>query len=524
MSETIYRKYRPLHFADLVGQRHVRITLEHALERQRVASAYLFSGPRGIGKTTVARILARAVNCTARGKKTEPCDQCPSCLAILGNKSLDVIEIDAASQTGVDNVRENIIQNARAVPSLSAKKVFIIDEVHMLSLPSFNALLKLLEEPPAHAMFILATTEPQKVPDTVISRTQRFDFRLIPFADMVARLKLLAQREKRRLSDDVAERIARLAAGSLRDAESTFGQLLSLGKTDIDAELADLVLPRSDSAVIIAIMTALIQRQAVAAVGAFHTFCGDGGDIGFLANDLVRHARALMLIKVDATQAAQLTNEFDPSTLSELTALAATVELNHLVYMTEELILAQRRLYQAVIQELPLEIAFIKICDRPTIRPITGEKNSPSPAATTIPTAIPPGPSNKRSMGKLTLAVVHEAWGKLHQVISRTQPSLALSIKQAEVVDWADGQLSIRVPFKLHADRMTSGKHKAMLEDQLSELCGAPVRLAVTHDPQATVTLPIKPVVNLAPVSHPQSVTPVTGDLWDQVVASFPKE
>lgn len=262
MADTLYRKYRPQTFADLAGQRHIRVTLEHALANKRVAHAYLFTGPRGVGKTTVARILARAVNCLERGESSEPCNHCANCQAIISNRALDLMEIDAASQTGVDNVRENIIQSARAMPSLLTMKVFIIDEVHMLSLAAFNALLKLLEEPPAHAMFILATTEVHRIPETIISRTQRFDFQRIAYDDIVERLNKLAKAEGRRLATGVVERIARSAAGSLRDAESLLGQVFAFNDQEVTVELLEVILPRSDRGVILNCLEQLVPGRS----------------------------------------------------------------------------------------------------------------------------------------------------------------------------------------------------------------------------------------------------------------------
>src|SRR3989344_5558425 len=188
MATTLYRKYRPQTFAEVVGQNHIKTTLQNELEKDKIAHAYLFSGPRGLGKTTMARLFAKAVNClTRKSGQSEPCNQCNSCQEVITGRSLDVIEIDAASHTGVDNVRENIIENSRFTPTSRKFKVFIIDEVHMLSTSAFNALLKTLEEPPEHAIFILATTEIHKVPETIVSRCQHFDFHKVPTADIVKR-------------------------------------------------------------------------------------------------------------------------------------------------------------------------------------------------------------------------------------------------------------------------------------------------------------------------------------------------
>ena len=206
MSLALYRKYRPQTFREVSGQTHIKTTLQNELEMDRVSHAYLFSGPRGTGKTTMARLLAKSVNCLSRKKgESEPCSKCEACAEITDGRSLDVIEIDAASHTGVDNVRENIIQSSKFTPTQRKYKVFIIDEVHMLSISAFNALLKTLEEPPKHAMFILATTELHKVPETILSRCQRFIFRIVAYEEIIKRLDYIIAKEEKKVDAEVVE-------------------------------------------------------------------------------------------------------------------------------------------------------------------------------------------------------------------------------------------------------------------------------------------------------------------------------
>ncbi|MEK7539847.1 MAG: DNA polymerase III subunit gamma/tau, partial [Patescibacteria group bacterium] len=244
MSQSLYQKYRPQAFADVVGQEPVKESLRNQVMRNKVTHAYLFTGPRGVGKTTLARILARAVNCE-NPTNGEPDNLCASCKRILDGAALDVIEIDAASHTGVDNVREHVITAARVPPVGLKRKVFIIDEVHMLSTSAFNALLKTLEEPPEHALFIMATTESHKIPMTIVSRCQRFDFKRILLDQMVDRLSRVAKSEGVEVDRAVLDRVAAKSEGALRDAETLLGQLFALGETKISEDVAELVLPRS---------------------------------------------------------------------------------------------------------------------------------------------------------------------------------------------------------------------------------------------------------------------------------------
>src|SRR5436305_57938 len=237
--QVIARKWRPQTFDEVTGQEHITRTLRNAVEHERLHHAYLFSGARGVGKTTTARLLAKAVNCHKSDRPTPtPCrttdpDACPSCREIAEGRSIDVLEIDAASNTGVDNVRDAIINTVGVRPARDRYKVFIIDEVHMLSAAAFNALLKTLEEPPPRVLFIMATTHPHKVPETILSRSQQFEFRTIAAARIAERLRLIADAEKIKVSDDALREIARAGERSMRDAQSAFAQVISFSEVEM---------------------------------------------------------------------------------------------------------------------------------------------------------------------------------------------------------------------------------------------------------------------------------------------------
>jgi DNA polymerase-3 subunit gamma/tau len=350
------RKYRPQRFQDLTGQEHVVRTLVNALKSGRVAHAFLFTGPRGCGKTTSARILARALNC-AKGPTPEPCGVCGPCVEIAAGNDLDVQEIDAASNNGVDDVRA-LREAAKYLPARDRYKIYIVDEVHMLSGAAFNALLKTLEEPPGHIKFLLATTDPQKLPATILSRVQRHNIQLVPLGKIAARLREIAQAENVRISDGAVTLVARQAQGSMRDALSLLDQLFSAhdpAAGEIGDEEAAQTLGALDTSVVRDIVSAVLARDASAALGGVVRAYEQGADMKRLAEELAAQARNLVLASLPGVK-----QDLPDHEVRSLAQQAAQHDSAQLARVFELLQLAQDEVAKASSPRHALEVALLR--------------------------------------------------------------------------------------------------------------------------------------------------------------------
>jgi DNA polymerase-3 subunit gamma/tau len=358
------RKYRPQRFGDLVGQDPVRTTLERAVATNRTAHAYLFAGPRGSGKTTTARLLAKALNCAnRRDGEAEPCNQCPSCAEITAGTSMDVLEIDGASNRGIEEIR-NLRENVKYAPSGGKSKVYIIDEAHQLTDFAWNALLKTLEEPPAHVRFVFATTEPLDIPETIASRCQVFEFRRLRSQELVGHLLAIAKAEKVALAEDAAALIARAAEGSVRDALSRLDQALALAPDGVTAESVATALGLAGLEAYFELADAIVARDAKRALEILDQLYDRGLDVEEVSDGLTHHLRQLLLLAVD--RSLERLVDAAPADRERYAAQAASLDANDASAMLALLLEARTLLRRAEAPRVVLEVCLLELCTLPS--------------------------------------------------------------------------------------------------------------------------------------------------------------
>lgn len=479
-TQALYLKWRPQTFEEVIGQQHITRTLRNALRQERIRHAYLFSGPRGTGKTSTARLLAKAVNCADPDPDRRPCNECHFCQAVNEGRLMDLIEIDAASHTGVDDVRD-LRDKIAFAPSEGRYKVYIIDEVHRFSGAAFDALLKTLEEPPPHAIFVLATTEIAKVPATIKSRCQQFEFRRVSLDEVTSLLQAICDEEGVSIDRAALELIAREGTGSVRDSISLLDQLLADPDAHVSLEEAEAILGTASGHNVVELADALIANDAARGLDLINAAVDGGADPRQFGRQTVDHLRQMMLVKMGGSDLLDASAERREVVRAQAQAIGRKALLNAI------------RAFNGAVQEwqggwqpqLPLELAFLE-----SIKPVAEEEpqEAPRPAyARTqdeLPKPIPPAPPAPASASGGEASSVHLAdikaqWVRIQKLARRHHPSLPALLEYATPRDVKAGRLVLGVHRDVFKQKLDADDKRLALEAAIAEALGVALEVTV---------------------------------------------
>lgn len=488
MTQSLYRKWRPQTFQDLKGQDVIRDTLFYAATHDQLSQAYLFCGPRGTGKTTTARLLAKVINCMTEAE-TRPCNACSACQTITEGSNLDVIELDAASNRGIDEIRQ-LRETVRFAPTQAKWKVFIIDEVHMLTREAFNALLKTLEEPPSHTIFILATTEAHKIPPTIISRCQRYDFRLATLDALTQHLQAVAEAEGMHLSSEAARFVARLGQGSFRDSLSILEQVRSAHHKEYTLAVVESLFGYVSHEQAAQCFSLAIQGDVAGAHAVLDTVLEQGADIKAFTDQLIGLSQQIIeaLIVKDET--------VSPVAL----AAARSAGLGKVVLWTERLLEAAHQIKQCPIPRLPLDLVIAKcaadsrgVAASPVASSVNAVATLPPPQtvahtapkvevkepAPVVVTEIPPVHETVSVPVAIVLPQTLDEgqWHAILQELKKEAPSLVTSLSHAKVLGIEGDLLKVAVKYKMHSDKINQTKNRARIDDVILAITQLPLRI-----------------------------------------------